>query len=150
MRASIASLCFLMIFSIAEANAKCAMVKWSILGEIKSAGTQQGVEGAHVFVFLDKSESTNSDYVVKYPDFFVTGEGGRFVAASYFDSFKKMPLLDPLFESCSKKPHMVEIIAVKPGFKTRRRLFRSSDFTIVEQGDTRKIVLPEIYLDESP
>lgn len=149
MRTGIASLCFLMIVNIAQANAKCAIVKWDILGEINSARTQQGVEGAHVFVFLDKSESTNSAYIAKYPDFFVTGEDGRFVAASYFDPFRKMPLFDPLFESCAKKPNMVEIIVIKPGFATKRRLFKSPDFTMIEEGETRKILLPVISLDEA-
>ena len=150
MKTSLALICILMLANLTEVSAKCAMVKWNILGEIKSSKTRQGIEGAQVFLFLDKNESTYSaGHLTKYPDFFVTDEGGKFVGASYFDTFRKMPLLDPFFESCSKKPHMVEIIVVKPGFKTRRRILGPSDFTLVEEGDMRKIVLPEIYLDES-
>jgi len=144
----IIGVCLLVIF-IMNTNvfAKCPLVKLHIIGAVKSGDLKTGVKDAQIFVFLDTSQSTNSaGYATKYPDFVNTDSNGKFISTNYFDSFEKRTFIKG--DVCSEKPTKLEIIIVKPGFKTKRNMFDIKDLNLVEDEGILKLILPEIILEK--
>jgi hypothetical protein len=130
-----------------SAFSKCALLEWQITGTIKLEGSKNIVKDAQIFIFLDDSQTTNvSGYATHYPDFVNTNSNGTFVSSNYFDSFEKRTLLKG--DVCSKKPSKIEIIIIKSGFKTKRKIFDVSGLKIEEHKGLQKITLPDIFLEK--
>jgi len=140
---------FSMILFNATAHPKCALVRWQIVGRVISESTKAPIEGAKVFVFLDDSESTDSNgYYTKYPDFFLTQADGMFHAASYIDSFKRRSIFGIGPDICSRKPKYIELFVIKEGSLTLRKRFNKSQYEMQQTDEIRRIILPDILLGE--
>ena len=143
------SICLSIILVSARSYSKCGLAEWRIVGRVISQSSKMPIEEAKVFVFLDDSDSTNSNgYYTRYPDFFVTNGNGMFHATSYIDTFERRSLFGIGRDICTRKPKTIEVVVVKEGFLTIRKEFSRSEHEIQGADKTRTIKLPDIMLYE--
>jgi hypothetical protein len=143
------AICLSIILINARSYCKCPLAEWEIVGRVISRTSKMPIEGAEVFVFLDENNSTSSNgYYTKYPDFFVTGEGGMFHATSYIDTFERRGFFGIGPDICTRRPKNIEVLVVKEGFLTMRKSFDRSEFEMQEADDMGRIKLQDIMLRE--
>jgi hypothetical protein len=127
------------------ALAKCPMRPYIFAGKIVHFEYHSPIQGAKVFLFLDKQESTYSrGFETKYPDFFLTNVEGNFNASSYFKSYSGYSLFDG--DQCNKNPEVIELLIVHEGFLTKRMIFDISILESNREGSEKIYNLPIIEL----